>query len=417
MAFPLVFAAIGGFITMTASRVISVVAGRKLAEKSRPKPVIAPLKKDERSRKAEADYFRAKSEREQELVNIQADLAKMREVEVLANIEIAKAEAEREERTLVISEKNLQLRKQELELAKTRLKQDIKLAEGQRQQAEKALQLRERELELMAEDLNERRKLSYLNLELQREQEANQIALKLTEIQSNWDRENWAGIISREEMQRLLIEAQKQHRLVMMISPPDISDCPEFNTNLQKEVRSEVKEFLEQHYPLNNDTCPVEYYGKFFKTAIFDAEVKQLESDLSPVPTVVIYSDITDHKIYFHVTFWGLENPLSLTLPWHWKAEQQKLIEQGLTSEDSMITIRQSIIKIHQLLAAFLADLYYLNINPLHQPRLLEMETDIPPEWMQTNLGILKEIQQQKLAEYQQELEKPKFEPIQRFVY
>lgn len=418
MAIPIFLAAIGGFIATTASRVVSVVAGRKLTERKPPtKPTAAPLKKDDRLRKAEDKYLKDKNDRETELVNIQADLANMREIEIKANIEIAKAQADREERALEISEQSLKLKKQELDLLKARLKQDEKIADFQRDQVEKSLRLREREIELMEAEIAEKNKLGYLHLEIQREQEINKIALKLTELQKYWELENWAGIISREEMKRLLVEGQTQHRLLIMISPPDISDCPEFNTNLQKEVRSEVKEFLETHYPLNTDVCPVEYYGKFFKTAIFDAEVKQLESDLSPIPTVVIYSDVTDQKVYFHVTFWGLENSLSLTLPWHWREEQQKLIEQGLSVDDSLMTIRRSIIKIHQLIAAFLADLYYLNINPLHQPKLLEMDTDIPTEWMQANLGMLKDIQEQKLAEYQKEIEKPKFEPVERFTY
>jgi hypothetical protein len=133
---------------------------------------------------------------------------------------------------------------------------------------------------------------------------------------------------------------------------------------------------------------------------------------------VVIYSDITDQKVYFHVNFWGLEESLSVTLPWNWKEEQQKLMSEGLSEQDSLQTVRQSIVKIHQLVAAFLADLYYLNINPLHQPRLFEMEADIPIEWMETNLRILREIQEEKLAEYQAELEKvqqPKYQPIERF--
>jgi hypothetical protein len=423
MPVPYVFAAISGFVGITVSRVISVLVSKKLTDKSpKRKPSNPPdksdlVRQDERSRKAEAEYLRGKTQREKELLNIQADLANMREIEVRANIEIAKAQAEREDRALEISERTLQLKKQELDLAKSRLKQEVKIAEGQREQVEKALRLRERELQIMEEELTEKRNLSYLYLDILREQEALKIALKIQEIQSNWDLKNWAGIISREEMQKILIEGQKKHRLLMMISPPDIEDCPEFNTNLQKEVRSEVKDFLERYYPLN-DVCPVEYYGKFFKTSIFDAEVKQLSSDLSPVPTVVIYSDITDQKVYFHVNFWGLEESLSVTLPWNWKEEQQKLMSEGLSEEDSLQTVRQSVVKIHQLVAAFLADLYYLNINPLHQPRLFEMESDIPIEWMQTNLGILREIQEEKLAEYQAELEKvqqPKYQPIERF--
>lgn len=423
MPIPLVFVAVGGFISMTVSRVVAVVASRKLTENSSSKKPSHPpaksdiVKRDERSRQAEAEYLRGKTKREEELLNIQTDLANMREVEVRANIEIAKAQAEREDRALEISEKTLQLKKQELELAKARLRQDKQITEDQRKQVERALNLRERELQLMAEEMTARRQLSYLYLDLMRENKAKDIDLKLTEIQANWDRENWSGILSREEMQQILVQGQKKHRLLMIVSPPDIEDCSDFNSHLHKEVRSELKQFLEQYYPLNSEISPVEYYGKFFKSSVFDTEVKQLEKDLTPIPTVVIYSDVTDQNVYFHVSFWGLSEPLSLTLPWNWEQEKEKLMAGGISQEESVKMIRQAIVKIHQLIAAFLADLYYLNINPLHQPRLFEMESELPSEWINVNFAVLRDIQREKLAEYQQELEKSKFEPIDRFIY
>jgi hypothetical protein len=420
MPIPHVLAMLGGFISMTASRVTSLLAVRKFSEQSSKQKLSHPskselVKRNERSRQAEIEYQRGKAKREQQLVNIQADLAKMREIEIKAGIEIAAAQAEREERALEISDKTLQLKKQELELAKARLRQEAKISETQREQIEKALQLRELELQLLAEELTERRKLSYLYLDLMRENNAKEIELKLTEIQAHWDRENWSGILSREEMRQILVDGQKKHRLLMIVSPPDIEDCSEFNSHLHKEVRSELKQFLEQHYPLNSDLCPVEYYGKFFKSSVFDTEVKQLEKDLHPVPTVVIYSDVTDQTVYFHVSFWGLEEALSLTLPWSWEQEKEKLKSEGLNEEESLKTIRKAIVKIHQLIAAFLADLYYLNINPLHEPRLFEMESDLPSEWMNVNFGVLRDIQQERLAEYKREFEKPKFEPIKLF--
>jgi hypothetical protein len=430
---------------MTASRVISIVAGRKFTEQfSKGKPSNSPSKgelvrRDERSRQAEIEYQRGRAKREQQLVKIQADLAKMREIEIKAGIEIAAAEAEREERALdlqelrfkadmqivaaqvereeralEISERTLQLKKQELELAKARLRQEGKIAEAHREQVERALQLREQELQLMAEELTERRKLSYLYLDLMREKEAKEIELKLTEIQAKWDRENWSGILSREEMRQILVEGQKKHRLLMLVSPPDISeDCPQsFRRNLQMEVRSELKEFIQRHYPFNSDLCPVEFYGKFFKHSVFDAEAKQLERDLAPVSTVIIYSDITDQNVYFHISFWGLQEPISLTLPsWNWAKEKEKLEAEGKTETASFLIIRQSIVKIHQLLAAFLADFYYLNINPTHEPRLFQLEDDLPLEWVHTHFDDLREMQREKLAEFN----RPKYKPITRF--
>jgi len=426
MAFPFVLAAISGFVSMTASRVISVVAGRKLTEQSSKKNPTQKgelVKQDNRSRQAEAEYLKGKAKRERELVNIQADIADIREKEFKANNIIASAQADREnrainiqekrlqfevkmgERTLEISEKALELKRQELQLALVRLQQEDQLAEAQQEQAKHFFDLKQRELGILEEELKEKRKLSLVYLDLIREQQSSDIELKLTEIQSNWDRENWAGILSREETRQILINGQKKHRLVMLVSPPDIEDCPKFNSNLQKEVRSELKEFMQRNYPLNDDLCPVEFYGKFFKSSVFDAEVKQLEKDLEPIPTIIIYSDITDQKVYFHVNFSGLQEPIAFTFPpWNWESERQKLIEEGKSEQESIQVVRSAIIKIHQLLAAFLVDLYYLNVNPTHEPRVFQLEeSDLPIEWVQTQFSQLRKFQSDK----REELERP----------
>lgn len=367
-------------------------------------------------RQAEAAYMQRQAERESEITEIQNKLA-LQEIEIANNFHIAKAEAERGERALEITEKSLELKKEELNLTKERLQQDKQISQEQRRQVERALVLREKELQLMREEITEKQNLGYLYLGIMREKTAKEIELKLTEIQANWDKENWSGILSREEMQQILVKEQKKHRLLMIVSPPDIDDCSDFNRLLYKEVRSELKEFLEKHYPLNSDFCPVEYYSEFFKSSVFNTEVKQLEEHLAPVPTGVIYSDITDQNVYFHISFWGFQEPLNLTLPWNWQEEKQKLILEGLSENESIKMIRRAIVKIHQFIAAFLADLYYLNINPLHEPRLFEMESELPADWVQVNFKFLRDIQRNKLAEHQQELKKPKFEPIKRFTY
>lgn len=193
MPIPYLMVAIGGFVSMTVSRIVAVVASKKLTNttanpsaNSPPKSNLA--KRDTGISKAESLYLNGKAEREQELLNIQADLANMREIEVRANLEIAKAEAEREDRALVISERTLKIKQQELELAKARLKQEKQISLAQQEQIEWGLKLKERELELMAEELAEREKLGYLHLEQRREQTAQKVNLKLREIQANWDR-------------------------------------------------------------------------------------------------------------------------------------------------------------------------------------------------------------------------------------
>ena len=411
--------AIGGFITKTFIRVGEIVLASKIKDVISPskKPSSSALvKQDNRVKEAEIVRHQSREKREKELSNIRNELATIREMTAAksdrderaleieefrfeADMLIAKEKNKQAERALEISEKSLQLRKQELDVAKARLRQDGQIAQAQREQMERALQLRERQLQILTEELAERRKLSYLYLDLMREKEAKEIELKLTEIQANWDRGNWPGILSREEMQKILVEGQKKHRLLMLVSPPDISeDCPEsFRRNLQMEVRSELKEFIERNYPFNSDLCPVEFYGKYFKLSVFDVEIKQLENLLSPVPTAIIYSDITDHKVYFHVGLWGLQEPVSLTLEaWNWEQEKQKLEAAGMTEKESLLVIRQSIVKMHQLISAFLTDLYYININPYHEPRLFQLEPELPQEWVESHFGILREIYQQR---------------------
>lgn len=377
--------------------------------KPQPAKTTALAKADQRVHQAESAYYEGRAKREQEMLDIQAGLARCREIELEANMEIAAEQAEREEQALWIAEQNLELRREELALAKKRLQQDKAIADAQRQLLEKSLKLHERELELSVEEFQERRKLHQQLLEWLKEHEANSIRLKLEENRAAWDRENWQGILSRDEVQNILIAGQQRHRLLMLVSPPDISnDCPDaFRNNLQMNVSSELKGFLEQQYPLNSDACPVEFYGKFFKSAIFDAEVKKLEAVLSPVPTVILYSSMTDEKLFLHIGFWGLNDhaaPISLPA-WKWEEAMNALAEEGTSEKEQLRQIQRAIVAIHKVIAAALADCYYLAVAPLSTPHALLM----PPEefgvpGMSDYLDELRKRFQQVRDDYQREL-------------
>jgi predicted GTPase len=402
MEIPSFLVGIGSFISKTASQVIANVLSKKLTKTSSSNQAeLAKRSENKQIRNVEAEYLRGKANREQDLVKIQDELCHMREIEITANMEIAAAQAQREERDLEISEKDLQLKKQALQLTKDRLNQEGNIAEVQRQQVERILELRERELEILEQERVEKLRLSYLRLQLVQENKAKDIDLKLQEIQAAWDRENWLGILSREEMREILVEGRDKHRLLMIVSPADIEGCSEFNNRLHKAVRSELKQFMEKNYPFNSELCSVEFYGKFFKTSVFDTEVKQHERILAPIPTVVIYSDVTKDKIYFHIRCWGWKEPVSLTFIWNWSENKKQLEQsQGKTKQESIKLIEEAIVKIHQLLAALFADLYYLQINPWHEIRLFQLESDFPVEWIQTEFEALKNLQQDILANY-----------------
>ncbi len=265
---------------------------------------------------------------------------------------------------------------------------------------------------IKAEELRDKRAISRLCRELMREFQAEAIRLKLSEIQSLWDRDNWFSNLSRQETEQIL--QQQQHRLLLLVAPAKISeDCPDsFRNNLNIELPAKLRSFLSQHYPQHGDLCPVQFYGDYFKKPISDIDVERLQTVLSPVPTAILYSDISDYEVNFHIGFWGVINQsvsLVTMQPWNWEEVYHQLKAEGKDEKLSLRIIRQIIVTIHKLLAAFLADLYYLNIDFTHEPQLFKLNAEFAQEWFSQDWALpyietLKEIQQQQRIAYQGEM-------------
>ncbi|MGK7918899.1 MAG: WD40 repeat domain-containing protein [Trichodesmium sp.] len=312
-------------------------------------------------------------------------------------------------------------RLESIQIAQLELQSQIAFNQAQRD--ERRLQLKQEELLLKQQDLQDRRKLAIQQRELMRELHAQAVEMKLTEIQTIWDSENWFSKLSRQETDDILRRGQQQYRLLMLASPPDISeDCPQsFRNNLTIEIQSKLKEFLHQNYPLNAGSgnfspCPVEFYGDYFKEPISDIRAKQLHKLLAPVPTVVLYSQISDYEVNFHLGYWGLHDDKVSLLPmqaWDWEQAREKLEEGGLDEKKSLRIVRQIIVMVHKLLAAFVVDLYYLYIDATasYEPRLFELEGEFAQEWFPQELvrdyiRILQMHQQRQRDAYEAELKK-----------
>src|SRR4028119_2510537 len=164
-----------------------------------------------------------------------------------------------------------------------------------------------RRLELQEQEQQDRLKLAALQRDLMRELQAKDIQVKLAEIQTIWDKDTWFSKLNREETKQILL--QQQHRLLILLSPPKISKrCPEtFCEDLPIEMRS-VGDFLRQHYPQQDVLRPVKFYSDYFTESIGDIDVERLQRILSPVPTTILYSDISDYAVTFRVGFWGFLN-------------------------------------------------------------------------------------------------------------
>lgn len=271
-----------------------------------------------------------------------------------------------------------------------------------------------RRLELQEQEQRDRLKLAALQRDLMRELQAKDIQVKLAEIQTIWDKDTWFSKLNREETKQILL--QQQHRLLILLSPPKISKrCPEtFCEDLPIEMRS-VGDFLRQHYPQQDVLRPVKFYSDYFTESIGDIDVERLQRILSPVPTTILYSDISDYAVTFRVGFWGFLNNQEVSLfstkVFDWEEAKDALLASGVSEKKALRMIRQLIVAIHKLLAGFLADLYYLNIDPGYEPLLFNLKEELAEyglaeEWVKPYFDILQDIQRRQREQYEQELKK-----------
>jgi WD40 repeat protein len=354
-----IFGAAVDFVTNTTNRIVSTFINQSLIKENEIQlpATLQKVRQDQRLIDAEIDYYQRREARKQEFLQIQESSNAQESVTSLNSS---------------LASKN-----------------------------------QDKLIQIKRDEIADRYKLSALYLDLSRENTIKEIEIKQKEIQGMFDQQKWPGILSRDEIQRIFRDEQTKPRLLMLVPPPDISDdfSVSFRDSLKKEIRNQLKLFLEKYYPLTSEFCPVEFYGKYFERSIFDAEVKQLETILSSVPTAIIYTDITDHEVYFNVKFWGLQEPVSLSFePWDWEEYKEQLQADGNDDTKTLRAIRQTIVILHKLLAAFLADWYYLNLNPNYEPQLFQLSADFPSVWTDGMLEKLRIVLQRYRAAYHQEL-------------
>jgi GUN4-like len=213
------------------------------------------------------------------------------------------------------------------------------------------------------------------------EWQANQIQHNLKDIRKAFEVRNLASIFSQEQSYHILNEGQKKYRLVVLVSPPNVSpNCPSsLQHDLPIELPEKLKAFLHRDYPSNSYLSPVGFYSDYFIRSITDAHILQLQQILAHVPTLVLHSKITDYEVYFQVNFWHPQNSniASISMPaWNWEEVKESLLAAEYDEIRAIRIIRQIIVTIHQLLAAFITDWYYLHINPSYEPQLFNLESE-----------------------------------------
>jgi WD40 repeat protein len=236
------------------------------------------------------------------------------------------------------------------------------------------------------------------------EWQADKIERQSFDVRDAFDNRNLAAICHQSETFNLLQAAQKSHQLLVLVAQPKISaSCPAaLQNDLEMELLEEMGNFLQHYY--DNDIAPVKFSGNYFKRSITDSDLQQLHTILSPVPTVVLYSTVSDHKFYIHVGIWHLESrevfKFSL-IGWNWEEAKDQLQARQQTEIQALRSIRKNIVSVYQLLAAFAIDIYYLHLYPTYNPQLLKLEkyfqkVGLDTAAVQSYLSLLDDLQKKQ---------------------
>jgi GUN4-like len=266
-------------------------------------------------------------------------------------------------------------------------------------------------LKLSKQERQDRLEISRLNRELLKEIQIEVSKVKLQGKQIDWDntRDNWVSKISREETQFIL--TKYNHRLLILTSPPEVDPYFDNAQNFQQwsfklEMRK-VDKFLSQYYSSQSAECPVQFYCDYFRETISKIDVNRLHDLLSSVATYVLYSDISDDTVTFWVAHWQTEQSEAThfqPFEWNWRETKDKLVAQGETEAAAILVVKQTIIEIHRLLTAYLADSYYLTIDPFYEPQLFEIFKQEEQPALQPFVESLREFQVEQRTAYEQEL-------------
>jgi WD40 repeat protein len=264
------------------------------------------------------------------------------------------------------------------------------------------------------ENLEERENLSSQLLSCVSEWQADKIEQQSFDTRDAFDNKNFGASFNQAEAYGILQAAQKKHNLALLVSAPKVSpNCPSaLKYDLEMDLPEEMSKFLNRYYPSSSNIAPVKFYGDFFQKAIGEAELHQLRSVLAPVPVASLYSTISDHKVYIHVGLWHLRSSelfkFSLS-GWDWEEAKNQLQAAEQNETQAVRAVRKTIVTIHQLLAAFSIDLYFLHLYPSYSPRLLEMESYFTSSGLDAvavrpYFALLEETQAKQRNTYRQEL-------------
>ena len=290
--------------------------------------------------------------------------------------------------------------------------QEIQLNRQQQQHPE-IVELQKAALSLKGSELFQQQFLLEQHLQVMFQIQEKQATQKLKDLEDIKDRGNSRSPQRSTAMQNLLLYGQDclllygqtNYRVLVLVAPPAIVEDPDIPQNLRGnlplDLQDRVKEFLAQHYSLELN-APVECHGDYFNEPISDWRVRNLFHLLQPIPAIVLYPKLKEETLTFQVGHWGISGAVKAVefapkLTLNWQELLTALLQKGRTEKEAMRLLRQTIVDLHRLVAAYLVDLHYLAIDAfgIYQPRLWELEAEfslVAPQWAHC-AEILRQVQ------------------------
>ena len=117
---------------------------------------------------------------------------------------------------------------------------------------------------------------------------------------------------------------------------------------------------------------------------------------------MIFHSKIGLEKVDISLKGWGISHKsiFSCSYPsWHWKQAEESLIKAGIAQIKARQNIQQIIIVVQQMTAAFLADWYYSELNPLTQPQLPLLASAFPESLVRPYVEKLEELYRESGAD------------------
>ena len=245
----------------------------------------------------------------------------------------------------------------------------------------------ERSIQLQNDRLSWEKAVIEENLSLIRNFQNEALEQKRGELQMQADIHYLPLQAKREDVLELLY--QENGKFVIIPSPPKVTNDLQLFQSLNREVSYELKNSIKKYYTSGGVLSAIGYKD-IFKGPIEDSHAPIVGKFLSPIPTIIFQSEITYQKVFIWVTITcpvmpsfkvqssGNDCPFEVCQerfdlePLNWMNLKRELESQGQDPEVINQNVLELIASIHTVVAISFSDLYCLNLNPCHNPKLFD---------------------------------------------